>query len=121
MKKPEYCPRCEEDNLHKVSARDRLEEWECYECGWRSEPFIPEILEIKDTKEVVVNQFGGYEYWLYDGYGHVCVYSRTYYTEEEAIKEATKEVKQNNKFKGGPYTAIVWPKTVTAKGKIIKD
>lgn len=117
-----FCPRCDSRNLGDqwVGPGRKLQQ-HCEECGWRGVPRVPEQKVVQTTKEVKVNQFYGFEYHLFDCYGHAMVYSRTYNNEKEAELALREELKRGEKDKeAGPYTGVLWPATTVVEGKLFK-
>lgn len=115
MKEPKKCPKCGDDVFHQTWAKGRKLRYRCEVCHWLSEPFTPPQQEITAERKIIVSQFGGFEYTVYDEYGHVMVFSRTYDNRNKAI-EALKE-----NLKSRPdSTAVLWPETVIAKGEVFK-
>ncbi len=119
--KLENCPECESDDLgdHWVKGR-KLQQY-CHDCGWKGEPRIPEIEEIKTTKRVQVNQFHGFNYEIFDRYGCIMIHSQSYHTKKEAEVALKGDLQRNEKEEiGGPCTAILWPDVVTVNGEVYK-
>ena len=113
------CPTCGNKSLSDQWQRNRKLQQACSECGWLGKIRTPEILEVRTSKDVCVNQFNGFCYQVFDKYGHIMTFSRTYYAEEEAEKELLKELKQGKSDKdAGPYTGILWPDVVCVEGKV---
>ena len=119
MAKLRKCPECGESLSDCWTVGRKLQQ-RC-DCGWKGEPRIPEIQVIEDTKTISVNQFSGYNYEIFDKYGHITTYSRSYYNKIEAEKEMKDDlVKHNKSTDMSPCTAILWPDKVIVKGKILK-
>ena len=117
----EKCPECKSDELGDRWAKGRKLQQHCWYCEWKDEPRIPETKVIKMTKRVQVNQFHGFNYEVFDRYGYVMVFSRSYGTEEKATIALKGDLERHGKEdSGGPCTAILWPDVVTVKGKIYK-
>lgn len=91
----------------------------CYSCGWDGPSRIPEQQAIITSKLISVEQFGGFNYELYDRFGHIMLYSRSYHNEEEAEASLKLDIKCGKTDKdAGPYTAVLWPSTIEVKGKV---
>lgn len=118
--KPKYCPKCKEDEVRKILTKGRKNIFECENCYWKSKPFIPKTRPIKHIKNVSPNNFYGYCYEVFDKYGQPCVFSRSYDTREDAIKEMMDDISKGIDKPYGPYTGVLWPKTVEVKGEVFK-
>ena len=115
------CPRCGNRNLSDKWKPKRKLQQSCDECGWRGEIRTPEVVKIKTTKEVMVNQFYGFCYEVFDRYGHITTHSRSYNTEKDAEAALHQEIERGEKNKdAGPYTGILWPKAIYVKGKVYR-
>ena len=107
MSKKLKCPDCGEPLHSDCWTTGRKLQQKC-DCGWRGQPRIPEIQRIEDTKTISVNQFSGFNYEIFDKYGHITTFSRSYYSEEEAIKEMRDDLAKHNKWSDyAPCTAIL--------------
>ena len=116
------CPECGNKHLSDNWKRKRKLQQICNECGWCGKIRTPEVVKIKTTKKVTVNQFHGYCYEIFDKYGHIMVYSKSYDTEKEAEVALHQETNRGEKDKdAGPYTGILWPNTICIKGKVYKN
>ena len=115
-----YCPRCKFKDVDRILTTQRRNVFRCINCNWQSKPFIPPIKPIPTTKRVRIYNFSGWGYEVYDGYGQHVVYSRSYDTREEAIKAMRKDIDHGKGKPYGPYTGIMWPRTVEVKGEIFK-
>lgn len=90
-------------------------------CGWVGLPRVPEKRKITNTKKLRVDDFPGWDYIIYDKYGHESCFSRTYSSKEEAIKKIKEELKIQDA--GSPYTVVLFhvPSSVIIKGKVFKS
>jgi len=95
-----------------------------YACEWRSEPYTPPKQPIRTVKSV---DAGGWEYEMFDQYGHTAVMSQSYGSRAACVAAALKDIKQTSApRKDGtpsPYgecSAVVWPPTVQVKGTLVK-
>jgi hypothetical protein len=126
MKKVECCPECGSTNIGDRWASGRKLQYYCGEedCYWTAEPRTPSKRRITDTKDLRVDDFSGWDYIVYDKYGHVATYSRTYNGEASAMKELERELVRGEKdANAGPYTGVLFqtPSRVTIKGKMFKS
>ena len=119
--KPKECPKCKSIYIGDHWCKGRMLRYYCRDCYWQDEPRIPEIIPIPTTKTVFVNQFYGFVYEIYDKYGHIATYSRTYHTEEETKAALMEELTNMNKYEDYfPCTGIIWPKSIEVQGKVYK-
>lgn len=115
------CPICKSDDISNIWVKNRMLQCRCRDCGWRGNPRVPEIIPIEFTREICVNQFYGWEYELFDKYGHVLIYSKTYDKKENLLKELNAEMdRYNSNVDVAPVTAIIWPPSVTVLGEVYK-
>jgi hypothetical protein len=92
-------------------------------CQWVSDPYTPPKRRITDTKELRIDDFCGWDYIIYDCYGHVKTLSATYNSKPEAMRELERELKQGREdVDGGPYTAVLFktPSKIVLKGKMFR-
>lgn len=116
------CPNCGNKHLSDTWKPKRKLQQSCDECGWHGKIRIPETIEIKTTKEVIVNQFYGFCYEVFDKYGHIMTHSKSYHKKKEAESELLQEITRGEKDKdAGPYVGILWPDIVHVKGKVYKN
>ena len=132
VEKFKQCPRCGRTNtLGDRWCRGRMLQQYCNggddfdddytdRCGWVGLPRVPEKRRITNTRKLRIDDFSGWDYIVYDKYGHESVISRTYHSKEDAIKELQEDL--NIKDAGSPYTAVLFnvPSSVTIKGKVFK-
>jgi len=119
-KKLKSCPKCK-GYLGDTWVKGRKLQQYCHNCYWKGPIRIPERLEIKTTKTIRANQFCGFHYETFDKYGHIRTSSRSYDDKSEALEKLYRELEYSGNDKdGGPYTAILWPDTVTVVGEIFK-
>jgi hypothetical protein len=73
-------------------------------------------------KVLRVDNFHGWDYILYDKYGHVSTLSRSYGTEDEATTEMeTALIRGESDMHAGPYVGVLFytPPTITITGKMV--
>ncbi len=92
----------------------------CYNCGWHGEPRVPEIKEIKTSRKVFCGPFAGFQYEVFDCYGHLLIVSQTYATEQEAKDSLNRDLKSGMTREEGPYTVVLWPSTTIVHGEVYK-
>ena len=105
---------------HAIWVANRMLRDRCEDCFWKSEPRIPETIDVKTGKWVSCSQFSGYTFVMYDRYGHVLEFSRSYDTEDEATVAITEEMLRSNKI-AGPCTAVLWPDKIWVEGKVFTN
>jgi hypothetical protein len=88
----------------------------CRECGWTDKPRIPEQKRIKTFKMVTVDQFHGFNFEIFDKYGHVAMFSQSYSSRQKALDALCDELPRMNS-NGEPYTAVLWPSEVKVEGE----
>ena len=118
--KVDKCPDCGSTDLGDRWTSGRKLTQCCHDddCNWVGPARIPEKIPIRSTKHIAVSRFGGFEYEIYDRYGHTTTLSRTYSNQAEALKAMDRDLQQGEKSPdAGPYTGILWPATVEAIGK----
>jgi len=74
-------------------------------------------------KALRVDDFWGWDYVIYDRFGHKSTISRSYGTEQAAIKEMERDLKfGENDPDAGPYTGVLFktPARVVIHGKMFK-
>lgn len=109
------CPDCKSDYLgDRWVGRGRNLAQFCYDCGWEGSHRTPEQREVQSVKEVSLGT--GFYYEVFDCYGHPMISSRTYPTEEAAMKDLV-IVMNDYDNETGPYTAVLWPATAVITGK----
>ena len=121
--KPNICPKC---GNHSVSDRwcaGRKLQYYCYDedCNWKADPRTPSRRHISNTKEIGINGFSGWDFIVYDKYGHEIIISRSYDSKATAVKDMNEDLEQGQRDKdGGPYTAVLFntPSTITLKGEM---
>lgn len=113
------CPKCGKKYLGDRWQNGRkLQQY----CDCVGEKRIPEQKKILTKKKINVGEFSGFNFTVYDRYGHVRCYSCFYNKRSTAIKEMKSELKYGNiDACAGPYTAVLWPSTVEVKGEVFKD
>jgi hypothetical protein len=113
------CPNCGSDDLHNRWTSGRKLQRGCNSCSWKETPRVPETKEIKDTKFISVDQFYGFVYEIYDKYGYIIIYSKTYRTSKEAKEAIIEELAKLNKSPiYAPCTGILWPDKVEVSGEV---
>ena len=130
--KVKKCPKCGSTQIGDrwVSGRKLQqycsishEDWDEI-CGWKGEPRTPERRRITDTKNLRLDNFSGWDYIVYDKFGHEMTLSRTYRSESAAKTELERELKQGEKdANAGPYTGVLFntPTTIKLKGKMFRS
>lgn len=118
MSKLEKCPVCN-TNLGKRLGKERRLYQYCKDeyCGWIGEEYIPEILFVKTKKIVAVSQFYGWHYEVYDKYGRIMIYSKSYQYFEEAEKDILRDIKHGRE-KDNPCTGVLYQPTIEVEGKV---
>lgn len=127
--KYDKCPKCGSTDLGDMWCKDRkLMQYCCEvadECGWEGKPRTPEQLEITDKKKVCVDDFSGWDYILYDQYGHGFLYSQTFNCKSDAIESMEDVMIRHNNPPVGPCTGVLFhtPSMITITGKMfeVKD
>jgi hypothetical protein len=122
------CPECGCKDLGDRWVSGRKLQQYCHDghddnCHWVGTPRIPETIPITPYKDLRVDNFKGWDYIIYDKYGHVSTYSRSYVTEEEATKILEAELnREYPNDPAAPYTGVLFftPHTVKLEGKIFK-
>ena len=117
--KKEKCPECGSINLGDQWQVDRKLQQYCkdYDCGWEGPKRSPETRVIKVRKKVNVNS--GFCFEIYDKYGYILMFSRSYGSRSDSITEIKKELKKNDPSTQ-PRTAILWPSYVEVEGEVFK-
>jgi hypothetical protein len=93
------------------------------ECDWFGEPRTPELQPVETTKRVMVHAFSGWDYVIYDKYGHAMTLSCSYESEEDATDALNLDLKKGLKDEvAGPYTAVLFhtPSSVLIEGQVFK-
>lgn len=129
--KLKVCPKCGSKNLGDRWTRHRkLEQYCCNEendygeeCNWVGEPRTPERRRITNMKALRIDDFYGWDFIIYDRFGHESTLSQTFDTEKEALKDMEEDLKRGEKdVDGGPYTGVLFktPARVILKGQMFK-
>ena len=114
------CPSCGDDEFYEKWEANRLLSKNCYSCTWKSKPYPPKLRKIRTAKTIDANQFPGFHYQIFDKFGHIMTSSRSYNSKSEAKAEIEKELVYGRTDKdAGPYTAVLWPASVTVRGEKI--
>jgi len=117
----EKCPNFCDSSLGDRWVTGRMLQQYCHECGWKGEPRIPEKLPIVVVKQLQVGQFWGFQYQVFDRYGHIMISSRYYDKKKDAKDALEKDLERGKKdMDAGPYTAVFWPARVLVEGKVFK-
>jgi len=126
--KVKSCPKCGCTELGERWSNGRKLEQYCHNdedhCYWKGEPYTPPKRRITDTKELRIDDFYGWDYILYDRFGHVMTLSATESTEAKVMAELERELKRGENDKnGGPYTGVVFktPSRVILKGRMFRS
>jgi hypothetical protein len=101
------CPECGSEDIGDRWCVGRKLQFYCHNCHWKDTPRIPEKKKITNTRQVRIDEFLGWSYIGYDKYGQVTIYSRTYRSKQEAMKDIETFLKNGEKIEGGPYTAVL--------------
>jgi len=115
-----FCPKCESRDLGDqwVGPGRTLQQY-CRNCDWEGTKRVPEQKIVHTKKEIKVNQFYGFEYHLFDRFGHIMVYSKTYPNEKAAELDLEREIERGKKdVEAGPYKGVLWPATTVVEGKL---
>jgi len=117
--KVDKCPKCGSTDLGDQWADGRKLKQRCHDdCNWVGPARVPEKIPIRSTRSVCVSQFAGFEYEIFDRYGHISTSSQTYSTEASAFKAMERDIQQGeNDPDAGPYTGVLWPSVVKVTGK----
>jgi hypothetical protein len=114
------CPKCGSDDLYNRWVSERKLQRGCHDCSWKEPPRTPELQVIKNTKLISANQFSGFCFEVYDRYGHIVIFSRSYSTAEKAREELIKELTTHNKHpEYAPCSGVLWPDKVMVIGEFI--
>lgn len=120
------CPKCGCTNLGERWANGRKLEQYCdgEDCYWKGEPYTPPKRRITNTTDLMIDNFSGWHYIVYDKYGHVQTDSETYDTRAEAMHEMEDDITPKECYDdpAAPYTAVLFnvPSTVTIKGTMFR-
>lgn len=125
--KHKTCPKCGSSDLGDRWCTGRKLQQFCKnddeDCNWKGDLRIPERIKITDTKDLRVDNFCGWDYIIYDKYGHVSVYSRTYNSKDKALKELEYDITvKNENDPVSPYTGVLFktPPTIKIRGEMFK-
>lgn len=121
MSKHRFCPECKEGHLGDRWCAGRKLQQYCRgdECYWAGEPRTPEQRPISLDRQLLISDFSGWCFTLFDRYGHIMVESQSYHTEAQARKGLAEYMKRSETDKdAGPYTAVLHnvPTNVTIQG-----
>lgn len=125
--KVKSCPKCGNTDLgdrwqtgRKLQQYCRNEDDNCY---WKGTPRTPERRRITNTKDLRVDDFYGWDYVVYDKFGHTMTLSRTYSGEPAAKAELDRELLRGvTDVNAGPYTGVLFktPSRVVLTGKMFR-
>ena len=123
--KLKICPKCGCEDLGDRWCKDRKLQQYCHDedCNWVGTPRTPERRRITNMKALRVDDFSGWDYIIYDRFGHESTISQMFDTEREAKKEMEDDLQHGERdVNGGPYTAVLFktPARVVIHGKIFK-
>jgi pectin methylesterase-like acyl-CoA thioesterase len=133
MKKYNKCPKCDSYQLGERWCKGRKLQQYCYndnvndenvECGWEGEPRTPEQKAIGVTHRVFINSFSGWNYIIYDKFGHPMISSRYFESEKNAIDKLNDDLKKGLKDKSaGPYTGVLFytPSSILIEGRVFNN
>jgi hypothetical protein len=121
------CPSCGSSLGDRWCAGRKLQQY-CLDsldndCTWKAQPRTPERRQITNTKDLRVDNFSGWDYIIYDKFGHESTMSRSYGTEGAARKEMEWAlIRGESDVVAGPYTGVLFytPPTVKLTGKVFK-
>jgi hypothetical protein len=125
------CPTCGNTSLGERWANGRkltqfcngYDDYQGDTCSWVGEPYTPPKRRITTTKNLQVMDFSGWDFTVYDKYGHVMTLSRTYGTNTAAMKELEHELEQGERdVNAGPYTGVLFktPVRVVLQGTMFR-
>jgi hypothetical protein len=117
--KYETCPECGGHLLDCFQRGHKLQQ-ECGVCDWEGEVRTPEQRAIQSTCEIEVSYSGGFVFTVFDRFGHGILSSRSYATAELARVDIKRELERGRGVVAGPYTAVLWPASVTVEGEVIE-
>ena len=124
MKQNKKCPKCNGAISDRWCVGRKLQYFcQNEDCDWEAAPRMPSKRKITNTKTCILHSFSGWDYIIYDKYGHTMVVSRTYNTPKEAMIEMGRVLLQGEKdVCCGPYTAVLFhtPVQVTITGEMFK-
>ena len=116
----EDCPKCGCPLNTRMSTGRKHQKY-CQEdcCDWKSEPYAPKKIKVKPFEYFLIHGCKGFQYHIYDNYGYVSMYSKSYSNREEAEKDMLDNM---NKL-SYPTTGILIevPSRVKIKGKLYKS
>lgn len=121
--KPKECPTCGSEDIGDRWCAHRMLQYFCRECNWAAQTRTPSRRKITNIKSLLVDDFFGFNYVIYDKYGYESTISRTYNTEKTAQKEMEDDLLRGEKNDdAGPYTGVLFktPSRVTIIGKMFK-
>lgn len=121
--KPKSCPSCDSEDIGDRWCAHRMLQYFCRDCEWAAPIRTPSKRKITNIKSLLVDDFFGFDYVIYDKYGHTSTVSRTYSTENAAQKEMEEDLIRGEKNDdAGPYTGVLFktPAQVNIVGKMFK-
>lgn len=127
--KYDKCPKCGSTYLGDRWVVGRKLQQYCYisdsdeRCNWKSDPRTPKRRPISNSKKLLVDESPGWDYIVYDKFGHVMTLSHTYSREDAALSELKRELKRGETdANAGPYTGVLFktPSSVVIRGKMFK-
>ncbi len=119
------CPACHCDDIRTVWAPKRKLQKECRadDCNWKGAPYAPPRKPVVPSRVVSTGR-GGWEYTLYDQYGHVAAFSRSYGSQTACHAAALRDIEQHSDgpvgHLYGECKAVVWPPTVRVQGTLVQ-
>ncbi len=123
--KVKVCPKCGSKGLgDRWCNHQKLQQY-CHEedCNWTGTPRTPDRRRITNMKALRVDDFFGWDYIIYDRFGHESTISQSFNTEQEAMKDMEEELKHGeNNPDAGPYTGVLFktPARVVLYGKMFR-
>lgn len=125
--KVKCCPKCDATGLSEIWANGRKLMQRCNNsddgCYWRGEPYTPPKRRVIATKDLRIDDFSGWDYVVYDKYGHTMTLSQTFSGSTAAMKELERELVRGEKDENaGPYTGVLFktPYRVVLKGTMFR-
>jgi|LakMenEpi03Aug12_release.lakeMendotaPanAssembly.Ray.scaffolds.fasta_scaffold387702_1 hypothetical protein len=119
------CPDCYSESIAVVLGMNRLNLYECRDCGWESDLFEPETRPVTGIVGITPHGHVGWSYYIFDKYGQPYMSSRCYGTDREAalqdLMENLNRLKQpRDKDIGCPFKGVLYfiPPRIEIQGEI---
>ena len=120
MKTKVLCPDCGSDNIDDQWCKGRKLQHYCHDCDWKGRIRTPETKEIKTSKRVMVGQFHGWRYEVFDKYGHILISSRSYVHRADALTPMKRELNIESPDTQ-PRVAMLWPSFVEVMSEVFRS